>query len=68
MPSGRIMRCNAANVNAVMDTELNIMRWADVTLRMNFVWLTCRGNNLWARMIILKLFLGYEYVDGTELV
>ena len=32
MPSGRIMRCNAANVNAVMDTELNSMRFrlADV--------------------------------------
>jgi hypothetical protein len=43
------------------------MRRADVTLIINFDWKIYREDNLWDRRIILKMFLGYDYVDVTEL-
>ena len=43
------------------------MRRADLALMMKFDWKIYRGDNLLDRRITLKIFLGYEYVDVTEL-
>jgi hypothetical protein len=63
---GLVVRYQA--VNYVLAANPTHMRQAHVTLIINFDWKIYREDNLWDRMIILKMFLGYENVDVTELV